>query len=125
MCCMTICLALLIAGCEYTKEPPEDSDAIQEGTFVLGKSNYNSNKLLIGNDMQVSIGELQEALKQSAAELIREQNYQLYWLDLSNLPEDIYDTIAVGSKIRYTLLYNEHLDTIPPTVFAKDISIID
>lgn len=38
---------LLIVGCEYTREAPQNSELIEEGTFVLGKSSYNGNKLII------------------------------------------------------------------------------
>lgn len=62
---------LLIVGCEYTRELPQNSDVIEEGIFVLGKSSYKGNRLLVGKDMEISLEELQGELRKSAAQLIK------------------------------------------------------
>lgn len=115
----TICIA---AGCSNTKEAPAPPNDLEEQGIVLGQSQNHKSSYLISTDNQMSEEDLQTILTKTTDEIIREYySDNLYWLDVSNLPEQAKENLTAGLRITYTLQSNIQKDTRPPTITAVDI----
>ncbi|MEK4372428.1 MULTISPECIES: hypothetical protein [unclassified Paenibacillus] len=103
---------------------PTDSTLTMEA-IVLGNA---VTQLLITEDLDNPeiASNLNKMAEQTSQDIIRSQKYDLFWLDLKNVSDtdiNIQD-LKVGSKIRFKV-QNEQLDTVPPTITAQEIQIID
>ncbi|SDD51675.1 hypothetical protein SAMN05428987_5086 [Paenibacillus sp. CF095] len=107
---------------------PTDSTLTMEA-IVLGKHEKTSvTQLLITEDLDNPeiASNLNKIAEQPSQDIIKSQKYDLFWLDLKNVsdPDEIIQDLKVGSKIRFKV-ENEQLDTMPPTITAQEIQLID
>lgn len=110
------------AGCSNSNESAGQLNDLESQGIVLGQNQHNKNLYLISTDIEMSEVELQAILKKTTDEIIR-QYTNLYWLDVSSMPEQGMEYIISGALITYTLLNNVQKDTRPPTIKVIDISI--
>ena len=126
---------LLVGSCNNAESVSNNSvkqhtdSTLTMEAIVLGKQDKTTVKhILITEDLDnlEIASNLNKITEQSSQDIIRSQKYDLFWLDLKKVSEtdvNIQD-IKVGSRIRFKV-ENEQLDTMPPTITAKEIQIID
>ena len=126
---------LLVGSCNNAESVSNNSvkqhtdSTLTMEAIVLGKQDKTTVKhILITEDLDnlEIASNLNKITEQSSQDIIRSQKYDLFWLDLKKVGEtdvNIQD-IKVGSRIRFKV-ENEQLDTMPPTITAKEIQIID
>lgn len=126
---------LLVGSCHNVESISNDSvkqhtdSTLTMEAIVLGKHERTTVKqILITEDLNNSeiAANLNKITEQSSQDIIRSQKYDLFWLGLEKVSEtDVtIQDIKVGSRIRFKA-ENEQLDTMPPTIIAKEIQIID
>ncbi|WIV19559.1 hypothetical protein QPK24_02070 [Paenibacillus polygoni] len=126
---------LLVGSCHNVESISNDSvkqhtdSTLTMEAIVLGKHERTTVKqILITEDLNNSeiAANLNKITEQSSQDIIRSQKYDLFWLGLEKVSEtDVtIQDIKVGSRIRFKA-ENEQLDTMPPTITAKEIQIID
>ena len=126
---------LLVGSCHNVESISNDSvkqhtdSTLTMEAIVLGKHERTTvRQILITEDLNNSeiAANLNKITEQSSQDIIRSQKYDLFWLGLEKVSEtDVtIQDIKVGSRIRFKA-ENEQLDTMPPTIIAKEIQIID
>ena len=126
---------LLVGSCHNVESISNDSvkqhtdSTLTMEAIVLGKQDKTTVKhILITEDLDnlEIASNLNKITEQSSQDIIRSQKYDLFWLGLEKVSEtDVtIQDIKVGSRIRFKA-ENEQLDTMPPTITAKEIQIID
>lgn len=119
----------LIVGCSNNSEEtkPEDSIMTLEGIVLAKQDLKGQKKLLLALDthnpeLQLTLNIIKDL---TVEDIIENKEYDLRWLDVKNISKEKVDFggLKIGSKIRF-ITENEHLDTSPPTLIAKEITLI-
>ena len=129
-----ILILMVVTGCsgkgDHSNQSTEPQDALKTSeAIVLAKQELKGQKkILLALDTKNPElqSNLEEITSQTVQEILRANKYNLEWLDLKNISpgKDDFNALKIGAKIN-VVADQEHLDTIPPTSIAKEISVAE
>lgn len=127
-------LVLMVTGCsgkgDHANQSKEPQDALKtsEAIVLAKQESKGQKKILLALDTKNPElqSNLEEITGQTVQEILKANKYNLEWLDLKNISpgKDDFNALKIGAKIN-VVADKEHLDTIPPTSFAKEINITE
>jgi len=129
-----ILILMVVAGCsgkgDHSNQPTERQDTLKtsEAIVLAKQESKGQKKILLALDTKNPElqSNLEEITSQTVQEILRANKYNLEWLDLKNISpgKDDFHALKIGAKINF-VAYKEHLDTVPPTSIAKEISVAE